>query len=146
MTATRSATGRWAHSRCAARAFANAASTSSASPTGIVVSGLPVNTSSMVFSGRAATSSTAARLRKRSNTSADGAAMTSLYEHAGVHDPGRVQRVLDGTQPCGERVRALAVVPRPVVAADRMVVGDGSAVGDDRVGHRGLDLVPLLDE
>ena len=44
-----------------------------------------------------------------------------------------------------ERLRALAVVPRAVVAADRVVVGDGAAVRDDRLARRRLDLVPHRD-
>ncbi|CFS71177.1 Uncharacterised protein [Mycobacterium tuberculosis] len=46
-------------------------------PTGIVVNGLPVKTSSIVLVGRAATSLIAARLRKRSKTSAEGAGISS---------------------------------------------------------------------
>ena len=56
----RSLTGRLAHSICAARASANAASTSATVPTGMVVSGLPVKTSSMVLVGCASRSLIAA--------------------------------------------------------------------------------------
>ena len=45
----------------------------------------------------------------------------------------------------GEGVRALAVIPGPVIAADRVVVGDRAAGVDHRVGDGRLDLVPLGD-
>src|ERR1700753_1087614 len=76
MTSTRSATGRFAHSTCAARASAKAAWTSSAVPTGMVVSGLPVKTSLIVLVGRSAMSLIATRRRNRSKTSVDGAGMS----------------------------------------------------------------------
>ena len=47
-----------------------------------------------------------------------------VQQHAGIEDPGRVERALGRPQRRGERLRALAVVPGPVVAADRVVVGD----------------------
>ena len=66
-------------------------------------------------------------------------------QHAGVEDPGRVDRVLGRPQRRGERLGALAVVPGPVVAADGVVVGDRPARGDDRLRGGRLDLVPLLE-
>src|SRR5271154_3976259 len=143
----RSLTGRLAHSPCAARAFVKAASTSAAVPTGIVVSGLPVKTSSIVLAGRALVSSMAARPRRRSKTSADGAGMAypsrrwstlpdhrrprlgpiGVDKHAGVHDPGGVERGLRCTERSRERFGALPVVPRPVITADRVGEGEGAA-------------------
>jgi len=66
-------------------------------------------------------------------------------EHAGVHQPRGINRGLGAAQ-CGcEQIRALGVVPRAVVAADRVVVGDRPAAGDDRGARRVLHLVPLGD-
>jgi len=55
----------------------------------------------------------------------------------------RVEGALGGFERLGEQRRALAVVPRPVVAPDRMVVGDRAAAVDDRVERRRLDRRPL---
>ena len=63
----------------------------------------------------------------------------------GLRIAGRVELGLGGAQGGGEGGRALAVVPGAVVAADRVVVGDRAAALDQRLGDRGLDLVPLLD-
>ena len=63
----------------------------------------------------------------------------------GLRIPAGSTARLAAAQRLGERLRALAVVPGAVVAADRVVVGDRAAGGDHRVGGRGLDLVPLLD-
>ena len=68
-----------------------------------------------------------------------------IDQHAGVEDAPRVELRLGGAQRRRERVRALAVVPGAVVAADRVVVGDRAAGVDHRVRDGGLDLVPLLD-
>ena len=58
-------------------------------------------------------------------------------QHAGVQDrrPGRAPPSRPRSA-CGEAVRALAVVPGPVVAADRVVVGDRAAGRDHRLGRR----------
>ena len=45
-------------------------------------------------------------------------------QDAGVEDPGGVDRGLGAAQRRREGLGALAVVPGPVVAADRVVVGD----------------------
>ena len=42
-------------------------------------------------------------------------------------------------------VGPLAVIPGPMVAPDGVVVGDGPALGEDRVGGGALDRRPLLD-
>ena len=46
----------------------------------------------------------------------------------------------------GEERRALAVVPGTVIAADRVVVRDRAAGGNERIRCSGLDVSPLLDE
>ena len=76
---------------------------------------------------------------------ADGGAVGPLRidQHARIEQPGRVQRVLGRAQGRGERVRALRVVPRPVVAADAVVVRDRAARVEDRAAGGGLHLVPL---
>ena len=66
-------------------------------------------------------------------------------EHAGVERSGGVERRLGRAQRGGERLGPLAVIPRPVVAPDGVVVGDGPAGGQDRVGGGALDLRPLLE-
>ncbi len=50
-----------------------------------------------------------------------------IQQHARVENPGRIERRLGRTQRHRERVRTLPVVPRTVVATDRVVVGDGAA-------------------
>ena len=45
----------------------------------------------------------------------------------------------------GELVGALPVVPRAMVAADGVVMGDRASGRQNRLGGRGLHLVPLLD-
>src|SRR6201989_908122 len=72
-------------------------------------------------------------------------ARSGVEENARVQDRGRVELGLGGPQGGSEGGRALAVVPGAMVAADRVVMGDRAAALDQRLGHRGLDLVPLLD-
>src|SRR5438034_7168599 len=74
--------------------------------------------------------------------------LTTRYrvdQHSGIEDRARVERGLRRRERARELVGALAVVPRPVVAPDGVVVGDRPATVDDRVGRRPLDLVPLLE-
>ena len=63
----------------------------------------------------------------------------------GLRMPLRVDGGLGRAQRRGERLRALAVVPGAVVAADRVVVGDRAAGRLDRLRGGRLDLVPLLE-
>ena len=55
----------------------------------------------------------------------------------------RVDGGLGAAQRGGERLGPLAVVPRAVVAADRVVVGDRAAGRDERIGDGLLDGPPL---
>src|SRR6266487_1975024 len=89
---------------------------------------------------RAPSSPVAATSRGRS-----GAELLRIDQDARIERPGRVELRLHGPQPGGERLRALAVVPGSVIAADRVVVGDRAASVDHSVGDGGLDLVPLAD-
>ena len=54
-----------------------------------------------------------------------------------VEDPSRVDGGLGGGQGQPERLRSLALVPGPVLAADPVVVGDGTPGGQHGLG-RGL--------
>src|SRR4051812_44854702 len=64
-------------------------------------------------------------------------------QHAGVEDAGRVDRCFGRRQRPRERVGALVGVPPRVVAADRMVVGDGAAGAEDRFARGLLHGAPL---
>src|SRR4051794_10639970 len=66
-------------------------------------------------------------------------------DHARVEHARRVDRALRRPERLRERVGALLVVPGPVVAADGVVVGDRPARRDQRLRHRRLHGVPLLD-
>ena len=54
--------------------------------------------------------------------------------------------LLRGAQRRREQLRPLAVVPAPMVAADRVVMGDGAAERHQRVGGGDLDRPALLDQ
>src|SRR5262245_24636629 len=69
-----------------------------------------------------------------------------INQHAGIEQPLRVERLLGGAQRVGEQRRALLVVPRTMIAADRVVMRDGAAVCDYRIERRALDGVPLWAE
>ena len=69
---------------------------------------------------------------------------SGIDEHADQHFR-RIQCALDRAQGIGERLRPPAVVPRSVVAPDRVVVCDRSAGVDQDVADGRLDLAPLLD-
>ena len=66
-------------------------------------------------------------------------------ELAGVHDPGRVELLLDRAQHLEPGLAHLGLHVGGVVAADRVVVGDRAAAGDDRLRGGALDLPPLLE-
>ena len=63
----------------------------------------------------------------------------------GLSRPAGSSARLGRAQGRGERVRALRVVPRAVIAADAVVVRDRAARVEDRAAGRGLHLVPLRD-
>src|SRR5438477_1686058 len=68
-----------------------------------------------------------------------------IDQHPGIEGPCRIERGFGGGQRGGERIRALAVVPGPVVAADGVVMGDGPAAVDHDVRGGPLYLRPLLE-
>ncbi len=85
-------------------------------------------------------------LRDRWPCATCGAArLEALGEHAGVHDPGRVAALLERAQQLEPELAVLGLQPRPVVAADRVVVRDRRARGGDRVAGRALRALPLAD-
>ena len=54
-----------------------------------------------------------------------------------------IHSCLGGPKGSGEQGRTLAIVPLPMVAADRMMVGDGATVLDHRIKTGRFDGVPL---
>ena len=46
----------------------------------------------------------------------------------------------------GKKGRPLSVVPRPMIAADRVMVGDGATRGDQRIARGALDRAPLCQQ
>ncbi len=89
--------------------------------------------------------STAIFIRGRRDPRARVDQHARVDEHAGVHHAARVDGRLGAGEGERERVRALAVIPRPMIAPDGVVVGDRAALGDDRVRDGALDCAPLLD-
>src|SRR5689334_2004926 len=67
-------------------------------------------------------------------------------QHARVEHALRIELTLGGAKRGGEQLRPLAVVPRPVVAADGMMMGDGAAGFDQGVARGSLDRLPLLQQ
>ena len=67
-----------------------------------------------------------------------------LQQDPRVHDPGGVQFSLRAAKRGGEQRRHLPQVPFPMVAPDRMVMGNRAAEREDRLRGRELDLIPLL--
>ncbi len=84
------------------------------------------------------------RLRRRLRLNRHEEAAGSIRT-PGLSTPAGSSCSLAARSAVGEGVGALAVIPGPVVAADRVVVGDRAPGGDHGVGGGGLDLVPLLD-
>ncbi len=63
----------------------------------------------------------------RAHRAAGSAGLSRVDQHAGVEHAGRIQLSLGRGQGGCESIRPLTVVPGPVVATDRVVVGDGAA-------------------
>src|SRR4029077_15375629 len=55
------------------------------------------------------------------------------------------QRTFRGSQRAGESFGTLPIVPRPMIAPDRMMMRDRPALLDQVVRYRSFDLVPLLN-
>src|SRR5262249_51311858 len=66
----------------------------------------------------------------------------ALDQHPRGEDAPRGQRGPGGPRDGCEERRALLLVPRAVVPADRVVMGDRATGADDRLADRVLDLVP----
>ena len=60
----------------------------------------------------------------------------------GLRIPAGSSAALAAVKACPNSLRSLAAIPRVVVAAHGVVVGDRPAVSQQRVGRGGLDLVP----
>src|SRR5215813_13777827 len=58
----------------------------------------------------------------------------------------RVACFLRGPQRLGGQGRALPIIPWAMIAPDRVVVGDGPAIGNNGVERRALDCKPLRGE
>src|SRR2546423_2712677 len=69
-----------------------------------------------------------------------------MYQQARIDQALAVEVLLGGAQRLGEQRRALLVIPRTVIAPDRMVMRDRAAVGDHGVEPRALDDAPLFAE
>ena len=64
-------------------------------------------------------------------------------QHSRIEQALRIQGCLGRPEGSGEQRRALAIVPPPVVAPDRMMVGDRAAICDHGIKTSRLDGVPL---
>ena len=73
-------------------------------------------------------------------------ARSGIYQHTRIEQAARVEGVFRGFKRCSEQLRTLPIVPWPMVAADRVVVGDRAAGRDELVGRGILDRLPLLDQ
>src|SRR3984893_11819633 len=75
-----------------------------------------------------------------------GGKSKSIDQYPRVEQTLRVEFALGRAQRRGEQRRTLAVVPRAMVAPDRMMMRDGAAAVDHRVERRRFDRAPLLDQ
>src|SRR6516165_6062600 len=71
---------------------------------------------------------------------------SGIDQDAGIEEALRIERRLRRLERRGEERRALAVVPGAMIASDGVVVRDGAARLDERVGGGVLDRLPLLQE
>src|SRR5436305_15055272 len=82
----------------------------------------------------------------RSVAKGEGFAPRRLREkYARVQGPARVEPAFQGSEPFQVEGRLFPPVPGHVVAADRVMVGDGAAHVDDGVGRGRLDRLPLIE-
>ena len=70
-------------------------------------------------------------LRGSRNSIAARASRRGGQQHPRVEDPRRIEGALRRNEGCGEGCGTLLLVPRSVVAADGVMVGDGAAGVDD---------------
>ena len=64
-------------------------------------------------------------------------------QHSRIKQTLRIHGCFGRSEGSGEQRRALAIVPPPVVAPDRMMVGDRAAICDYGIKTGRLDGVPL---
>ena len=69
-----------------------------------------------------------------------------IDQHAGIEQAMRIQGRLGRPEGSGKQWWALAIVPRPMVAPDRMMVSDCATVRDYGIEAGRLDGVPLRDQ
>ncbi len=69
-----------------------------------------------------------------------------IDQHARIEQAMRIQGHLGRPEGSGKQWWALAIVPRPMVAPDRMMVSDRAAVLDHGIQAGRLDGVPLRDQ
>ena len=69
-----------------------------------------------------------------------------IDQHARIEQAMRIQGRLGRPEGSGKQWWALAIVPRPMVAPDRMMVSDRAAVLDHGIQAGRLDGVPLRDQ
>ena len=66
----------------------------------------------------------------RVKTSTGSLLVGGIYQYSRIEQTLRVQRRLRCREGSGEQRRALAIVPTPMVAPDRMMVRDGATIVD----------------
>src|SRR6185312_10095134 len=64
-------------------------------------------------------------------------------QHSRIEQALRIQGCFSSLKGTGEQRRALAIVPLPMVAPDRMMVGDRAAIRNHSIKTRRLNGVPL---
>ena len=74
------------------------------------------------------------------------AARQRVDQHPRVEQSLRIHRPLGGPERVGKERRPLLVVPRAVVAANRMMVGDRPTRSDQRLAGGALDRPPLCGQ
>src|SRR5271165_4829873 len=72
-----------------------------------------------------------------------GGRISRVEQNTRIEQPMRIERVLCRTQRRSKEVGGFSIVPWPVIAADRVVVGDRAACVDQRVARGALDRPPL---
>src|SRR5215469_10964974 len=69
-----------------------------------------------------------------------------VEQNTRIEQPMRIERALCCTQRRGEEIGSLPGIPWPVIAADRVVVGDGTPGADQRVARGAFDRLPLRQQ
>jgi hypothetical protein len=69
-----------------------------------------------------------------------------VEQNAGIEQPTWIERLLCRTQRRRKEVGGFSIVPWPVIAADRVVVGDRPPGADQRVARGAFDRLPLRQQ